>query len=77
MWMVFSKYKTKQKEVKERKVEGEASFPNLTELVQSVVKENRHNGMPMEDLDVKVLSCPPKTTTLKYQWMRHMAIIFK
>jgi hypothetical protein len=33
MWMVFSKYKTKKKEVKERKVEGEASFPNLTELV--------------------------------------------
>jgi hypothetical protein len=33
MWMVFNKYKTKKKEMKERKVEGEASFPNLAEWV--------------------------------------------
>jgi hypothetical protein len=34
------------------------------------MKEHQHNGMPVEDLDVEALSCPPKMTTLKYQWMK-------
>jgi hypothetical protein len=51
-------------------VEGKASFPNLAEWVWGVVREHRHNGMPMEELDVEALSCPPKTTTLRYQWMK-------
>ncbi len=52
------------------RVEREVSFPNFVEWVWSVVKEHRHHGMPMEDLDVDVLSCLPKTTTLRYQRMK-------
>jgi hypothetical protein len=33
MWLVFSKYEVEKKEVDERRVEGEASFPNLAEWV--------------------------------------------
>jgi len=54
----------------ERRVEGKASFPNLVEWVWGAMREHRHNGIPMEKLDVEALSCPPKTTTLRYPWMK-------
>jgi hypothetical protein len=66
-WLVFSKYEAKKKEADERRVEGEVSFPNFVEWVRGAMREHRHHGMPMEDLDVDVLSCPPKMTSLKYQ----------
>jgi hypothetical protein len=59
MWLVFNNYKV------EKKVEEEVSFPNLVEWVQGAVMEHQHHGMPMEDLDVDALSCPPKTNYIE------------
>jgi hypothetical protein len=64
--LVFNKYEVKKKEVDERRMEGETSFPKLTKWVQCAMREHQHNGMPMEDLNVRALSCLPKMTALRY-----------